>query len=76
LSPFLRDIKGVAVPGADTLLRLQKRLSTEKETFTTDKGIKHEINVNEAMNRLMIKQLLHCNQLVPTNTEYTFDYDN
>jgi hypothetical protein len=74
--PYLKDIKGVAVPGADTLLRVQKQLATYKETFTTDKGIEHEFNVNEDMNRLMVKQLIHCNQLLRGNTEYTFDYDN
>jgi len=76
LRPYLKDIKGVAVPSADTLLRVQKQLATDKEFFTTDKGIKHEFNVNEGMNRLMIKQLIHCKQLLSTNTEYTFDYDN
>lgn len=76
LRPYLKDIKGIAVPGADTLLRVQKQLATGKETFTTDKGVAHEFNVNEGMNRLMVKQLTHCNQLLPTNTEYTFDYDN
>jgi hypothetical protein len=76
LRPYLKDIKGVAVPGADTLLRVQKQLATDKETFTTDKGIKHDFNINECMNRLMVRQLVHCNQLLSTNTEYTFDYDN
>jgi len=56
-------------------LRVQKGLATEKEIFTTDKGICHEFNVNERMNHLMVKQLVHCNQLLP-NMEYTFDYDN
>jgi hypothetical protein len=76
LRSYLKDIKGIAVPGADTLLRVQKQLATDKETFTTDKGIHHEFNVNEDMNRLMVKQLIHCNQLLSTNIEYTFDYDN
>ena len=74
--PYLVDIKGISVPGADTLLRVQKQLATDKESFTTDKGITHEININENLNRLMIKQLVHCNQLSPSNAEYTFDYDN
>lgn len=76
LRPYLSDIKGIALPGADTLLRVQKQLATDKEIFTTDKGIKHEININENLNRLMIKQLVHCKQLEQANTEYTFDYDN
>jgi hypothetical protein len=76
LRPYLEDIKGVAVPGADTLLRVQKQLATDKEIFITDKGIKHEFNVNEGLNRLMVKQLILCKQLSPDNTGYTFDYDN
>lgn len=76
LRPYLKDIKGVAVPSADTLLHVQKQLATEKEVYTTDKGIEHEFNINENLNRLMVKQLVHCKQLSSTNTEYTFDYDN
>ena len=76
LRPYLTDIKGIAVPSADTLLHVQKQLSTDKETYITDKGIEHEFNVNESLNRLMIKQLAHCKQLQSNNTEYTFDYDN
>ena len=76
IRPYLTDIKGVSVPGADTLLRVQKQLATNKETFTTDKGITHEININENLNRLLVKQLVHCNQLLSSNAEYTFDYDN
>lgn len=66
LRPYLKDIKGIAVPGADTLLRVQKQLATDKETFTTNKGICHEFNVNENMNRLMVKQLTYCSQLLST----------
>lgn len=76
LRPYISDIKGISVPSADTLLYVQKQLATAKETFTTDKGIEHQLNVNEDLNCLMIKQLVHCKQLESTNTEYTFDYDN
>lgn len=76
LRPHLEDVKGIAVPGADTLLRVLKQLATGKEYFTTEKGIKHEFNINERMNHVMVNQLVHCNQLMYTNTEYTFDYDN
>lgn len=72
----LKDVKGIAVPGADTLLRVQKQLATDKEIFVTEKGIEHQFNVNEKMNRLMIKQLVLCQQLTSVHSEYTFDYDN
>jgi hypothetical protein len=74
--PSLVDLQGFTVPGADTLLRVQKQLATEKEFSMSDKGIQHEFNINMTMNRLMVKQLMICNQLSAKYTEYTFDYDN
>jgi hypothetical protein len=72
----LDQVKDFDVCSADTLLRMQKEISTEKETFISDTGIKHEFNVNMAMNNLMVKLLLQTGQLSPDNNGYIFDYDN
>ncbi|MCF8363223.1 MAG: hypothetical protein K9G70_11440 [Prolixibacteraceae bacterium] len=48
----LAQVKDFYVCSADTLLRMQKELSTQKETFVSDTGITHEFNVNMAMNNL------------------------
>lgn len=54
----LCQIKNFDVCSADTLLRMQKELSTEKETIVSETNIQHDFNINIEMNRLMIKLLL------------------
>jgi hypothetical protein len=72
----LDQVKDYNVCSADTLLRMQKEISTEKETFISETEIKHEFNVNMAMNSLMVKLLLQTGQMSPDNNGYIFDYDN
>lgn len=72
----LCQVKDFNICSADTLLRMQKELATEKETFISDTGIAHEFNVNIALNDLMIKLLVQTRQLNPEYNEYIFDYDN
>jgi hypothetical protein len=76
LRPYLAGLKDANVPGADTVLRVQKDLSTKKEVFVSPAGIGHEFNINENMNRLMVKLLVHLGQLSPAQKDLTFDYDN
>jgi hypothetical protein len=76
LRPYLADLKGFKVPAADTVLRAQKDLSTEKEVIVSASGLGHDFNINGNMNRLMIKLLVHLNQLSPAQNDLTFDYDN
>ena len=64
------------VCSADTLLRMQKELSTEKETFVSEKNIEHEFNINMDMNKLMVKLLVETKLLSSKNDSYIFDYDN
>jgi hypothetical protein len=73
---YLNTIKGFKSPGADTILRVQKKLATKKELIISQSGIEHEFNINIELNRLMIKMLIHLGQLSSENTDYTFDYDN
>jgi hypothetical protein len=72
----LENIKGFEVCSADTLLRMQKELSTPKETYISDTSIEHDFNVNTKMNKLMVRLLVDNNQLNPKNDDYIFDYDN
>lgn len=51
----LSQVKGFDVYSADTLLRMQKELATEKETIVSETDIEHDFNINLPMNRLMIK---------------------
>ena len=61
---------------ADTLLRMQKELATEKETIVSNTGVEHDFNINMGMNNLMVKLAIQTGQLSPKNDDYIFDYDN
>ena len=70
------QIKNFDVCSADTLQRMQKELSTEKETIVSETNIQHDFNINIEMNRLMIKLLLQTGQSSSAHEGYVFDYDN
>lgn len=72
----LEQISEFKVCSADTLLRMQKELTTEKETFISDSGVVHEFNINQNLNELMVELLINTGQLNANNKEYVFDYDN
>lgn len=72
----LSQIKDFEVCSADTLLRMQKELATEKKTTISRTGIEHDFNMNMEMNRLMVRLLIQTGQLSPNNEDYIFDYDN
>jgi hypothetical protein len=72
----LNHVQGFKACSADTLLRMQKELSTEKETFVSKSNIEHDLNINMDMNRLMVKLLLETKQLSSKGDNYIFDYDN
>ena len=72
----LGQVKKFKVSSADTLLRMQKELATEKETFLSKSNIEHDFNINTGMNQLMVKLLVKTEQLSGGNNGYIFDYDN
>ena len=72
----LSQVKEFNVCSADTLLRMQKELATEKETIVSETNIEHDFNINLPMNRLMIKLLVQTGELSPKQKDYIFDYDN
>ena len=71
----LKSIPNNNVPGADTVLRSLKELTTENVVYTSDNGISYNFNINEKLNRLNIKLLKLTKQLESGNC-YDFDYDN
>jgi len=76
LTSELSSLKCFRPPSADTLLRMQKELSTEKETFISNSGTHYEFCTNKKMNRLMLGLLLNTGQLSPKHDGYILDYDN
>ncbi|SDG45789.1 Transposase DDE domain group 1 [Halorientalis regularis] len=72
----LNQLTGFQACSADTLLRLQKELATEKETMVSAAGVTHEFNINTKLNDLMVQLLVQTGQLSPAVDGYIFDYDN
>lgn len=75
LEDCFKRLPGIAVPSADTILRVQKELATEKGIYISKQGVENEFNINLAMNKLNIKMLIQLG-LLKTGKEYDFDYDN
>lgn len=75
LREHLSGIPGLQIPGADTVLRGQKELSTKKEFTISKQGIKHEYDVNITLNRLTVKMQKKLG-LLKKKESYTFDFDN
>lgn len=75
LCTHLKQVKGLSVCSADTILRGIKELATPIETFTSKSGIGHEFNINLRVNELLVKALKKTGQL-NTKEGYTLDYDN
>ena len=72
----LKQVKDFNVSSADTLLRMQKELTTPKETFISESGVEHDFNINMKMNNLLVNLLVLTNQLNTNNKDYVLDYDN
>ena len=75
LGDHLKVIPGNNVPSPDTVLRSIQELSTINTSFTSKADISYDFNINNKLNRLNIKTLIHTKQLYAGN-EYDFDYDN
>jgi hypothetical protein len=75
LKDEFENITKMKVCSADTILRLQKELSTEKEIVYSKNEVKNEFNKHKKLNELNMSMLINTKQLKPTG-EYTLDYDN
>ena len=76
LRGHLRQVKGMNVCSADTILRGIKELSCESVAMDNPAtGVHHEFNVNTNLNNLMVKALRSTGQL-HEGASYDLDYDN
>lgn len=76
LRDHLKNVRGMHVCSADTVLRGIKELATET-LFMKNKlsGVNHEFNLNPNLNKLLVNALIHTGQL-KKNKPYVLDYDN
>lgn len=71
----LKQVKGMSVCSADTILRGIKELATPNTEYISESGIAHQFNINLNLNRLLVKSLFKTGQLDKA-ISYTLDYDN
>jgi len=71
----LKQVKGMSVCSADTILRGIKELATPTLAHKSSTGISHQFNINLNLNKLLLKSLLKTEQL-NIKEQYTLDYDN
>lgn len=76
LSETFGVLKDFKVPSADTILAMQKELSTEVQTLYSDNGNANEINYNDKLNALMVDMSIHLGVLSQGEREYTLDFDH
>lgn len=77
LHTHLKEVRGLNVCSADTILRGIKELATPVEELTGPTGVKHAFNINKPLNKLMVKALVKTGQLkTGSGRDYTLDYDN
>lgn len=76
LREHLREVRGMRVCSADTILRGIKELATDTSRLENpDSGVVHEFNLSPKLNDLMVKALKRTGQLKKGKL-YDLDYDN
>lgn len=75
LKAELSNISGMKICSADTLLRLQKNLQSEKEIHLSKAGTVNEFSQHEVLNKLNMALLIRTNQLQQSE-KYDLDFDN
>lgn len=75
LKEELLEIENLNVCSPDTILRLQKQLSLNKEIHISKLGAVNEFSKHSVLNDMNIAMLLRCKILKP-NQLYDFDFDN
>jgi hypothetical protein len=71
----LAQIEGLNVCSADSILRLQKELSLEKETHLSKANVVNEFSKHDVLNALNLDLLLQ-SKVFRANQLYDFDFDN
>jgi len=69
------NVKGLNTYSADTLLRMQKELASEKEIRHSKNNVENQINTNSQLNELNIGLLLKLNAL-KKDIYHDLDFDN
>lgn len=71
-----RHLKKMQTASPDTLLAMQKELSTEAEEITSESGTVNKININDRLNDLLVKTALYLGVLKVGERDYCLDFDH
>jgi len=71
-----QHLKGMKTASPDTLLAMQKELSTDAEEITSESGTVNKININDRLNDLLMKTTVHLGVLKRERTDYCLDFDH
>jgi len=72
----LKQLKGINIPSADTILRGDKELSVPCAYIETASGKANKINANPKMNEFLVNTAVKFMQLNPGDKNLTYDFDH
>jgi len=71
----LFNIPNLKMPSSDRISQIFRSLATPIEIFNSTSGVKHQFNIHNGLNNLMLNVALKL-KMLKKDTEYTLDYDN
>lgn len=76
LGKTFEQLKDFKVCSPDTILGIQKELSTPQQTLLSKNGNENQINCNDLLNKLMLKLSVRMGLLSSQQKGYTLDFDH
>jgi len=71
----LFNIPNLKMPSSDRVSQIFRSLATKIEIFNSANNVKHQFNIHDGLNNLMLDIILKL-RLIKKNKNYTLDYDN
>lgn len=72
----LKNLKGISIPSADTILRGDKELCVPCKYIETTPGKTNKININTKMNNFLVDSAIKFNQLNLEAKDLVYDFDH
>ncbi len=72
----LKHLPKISIPSADTILRADGELSTPCEFIETENHTRNKININEKLNRFLIRSAIKFKQLDAQRKDLVYDFDH
>jgi hypothetical protein len=72
----LKNLKGIDIPSADTILRGDVELSVPCNYLKSPSGKENKVNVNTRMNKFLLDSAINFKQLDPKHKNLIYDFDH